>query len=42
MTGAVMMAAEAALFAGAGLVSVATRDVSAILARRPEIGSGGA
>ena len=37
MTGAVMMAAEAALFAGAGLVSVATRDVSAILARRPEI-----
>ncbi len=37
MTGAAVMAAEAALFAGAGLVSVATRDPIAIVTRRPEI-----
>lgn len=37
--GAIMMAAEAALRAGAGLVDVATRaeHVSAMLARRPEV-----
>jgi len=37
MTGAAVMAAEAALFTGAGLVSVATRDPIAIVTRRPEI-----
>ena len=39
MGGAIMLAAEAALRSGAGLVSVATRSAhrSALLARRPEI-----
>lgn len=39
MAGAAMLAAEAALYTGAGLVSVATRPehVSAFVARRPEL-----
>ncbi len=39
MAGAAMLAAEAALYSGAGLVSVATRPehVSAFVARRPEL-----
>ncbi len=39
MGGAAMMAAEAALYSGAGLVSLATHptNVSAVLSRRPEI-----
>ena len=43
MGGAALMAAEAALRAGAGLVSVATRPehVAAILARRPEVMAAG-
>jgi NAD(P)H-hydrate epimerase len=39
MAGAVAMAAESALYAGAGMVSVATHpdNVSAVVARRPEV-----
>ena len=39
MAGAVAMAAEAAMYSGAGLVSVATHpaNVSALVARRPEV-----
>lgn len=39
MAGAVSMAAEAALYGGAGMVSVATRgeNVNAIISRRPEV-----
>ena len=37
MVGAAIMAAEAALYTGAGLVTVATRNAAAIVARRPEL-----
>ena len=37
MAGAAVMAAEAALYAGAGIVSVATRDTASLPGHRPEL-----